>query len=299
MPCFTCEICCREFVRKDYLQKHLQRKFKCNPMEFIKNRKRITKNHQESPRITKNHQESPSLVLATKDAPCEYCGNIISKRLLNRHQRNNCKKIPQYIKKKLLEKYNCNKKHIKALEVSKIVNSNNSTVNSHNTTNNITNNNNITVKINPLGCENTDFLKKKDIIKIINRCYMAIPDLIMKIHDRPENKNFFIPNFNKKDMAFLNKEHEIEYNDYDNICETIISKNIERLDSYFYKFETELTKHIKERMKTVMKENDNEELNEKYMKNIKYYLMNISKKNKIALTKFIENIEKQIQNKKI
>ena len=50
-------------------------------------------------------------------------------------------------------------------------------------------------------------------------------------------------------------------------------------------------------MKSVMRENDNEELNEKYMKNIKYYLMNVSKKNKIALNKFIENIEKQLKSK--
>ena len=303
MPSFSCERCCREFGRKDYLQKHLQRKYPCKPMEFKQSPKTITKNHQESPRITENHQESHQPELDSNLTPCEYCCKNITKRLMNRHHRDNCKKIPKSVKNNLLERYNNNKKHIKALEVSKVINSNNS--NSNNTTNNtttnshnnITNNNNITIKINPLGKENTDFLKNSDILNIINRCYMAIPDMIMKIHDRAENKNFFIPNVNRKDMAYLGENNEIEYNDYNEICEKIISDNIQRLDTYYYKFEKKLSKHIKKRMKSVMRENDNEELNEKYMKNIKYYLMNVSKKNKIALNKFIENIEKQIKSK--
>ena len=303
MPSFSCERCCREFGRKDYLQKHLQRKYPCKPMEFKQSPKTITKNHQESPRITENHQESHQPELDSNLTPCEYCCKNITKRLMNRHHRDNCKKIPKSVKNNLLERYNNNKKHIKALEVSKVINSNNS--NSNNTTNNtttnshnnITNNNNITIKINPLGKENTDFLKNSDILNIINRCYMAIPDMIMKIHDRAENKNFFIPNVNRKDMAYLGENNEIEYNDYNEICEKIISDNIQRLDTYYYKFEKKLSKHIKKRMKSVMRENDNEELNEKYMKNIKYYLINVSKKNKIALTKFIEKIEKQIKSK--
>ena len=304
MPSFSCERCCREFGRKDYLQKHLLRKYPCKPMEFKQSPKTITKNHQESPRITENHQESHQPELDSNLTPCEYCSKNITKRLMNRHHRDNCKKIPKSVKNNLLEKYKKNKKHIKALEVSKVINSNNS--NSNNTTNNttttnshnnITNNNNITIKINPLGKENTDFLKNSDILNIINRCYMAIPDLIMKIHDRAENKNFFIPNVNRKDMAYLGENNEIEYNDYNEICEKIISDNIQRLDTYYYKFEKKLSKHIKKRMKSVMRENENEELNEKYMKNIKYYLINVSKKNKIALTKFIEKIEKQIKSK--
>jgi hypothetical protein len=305
MPSFSCERCCREFGRKDYLQKHLQRKFPCKPMEFKQSPNLTTFNHVLPHLTTFNNQEPRPLDLDSNHTPCEYCSKNINKKMMNRHYRDNCKKIPKSVKNNLLEKYKKNKKHIKALEVSKVINSNNSnttnnttnnttTTNSHN---NITNNNNITIKINPLGKENTDFLKNSDILNIINRCYMAIPDLIMKIHDRAENKNFFIPNVNRNDMAYLGENNEIEYNDYNEICEKIISDNIQRLDTYYYKFEKKLSKHIKKRMKSVMRENDNEELNEKYMKNIKYYLMNVSKKNKIALNKFIENIEKQIKSK--
>ena len=134
MPTFTCERCCREFRRKDYLQKHLHRKFPCKHMEFKKEKKRTTENHPEPPRTTQNHPEPLSLVLKEKDTQCEYCGIKVNKKMINRHQRNNCKKIPKYVKNNLLEKYNSNKKHIKALEARK-VNIQNSTVNSNNTTN--------------------------------------------------------------------------------------------------------------------------------------------------------------------
>ena len=62
-------------------------------------------------------------------------------------------------------------------------------------------------------------------------------------------------------------------------------------------FERELKEHIKKRMTNVMRENDNEELNEKYMEDIKFYLMNISRKNKKELNDFIDDTEKKIKNK--
>jgi len=323
MNVFTCEKCNRKFRRKDYLKKHIGRKFPCKEVKkkiSIKESLRITKNHQESLRITKNHQESFYIKKKKKkEFDCEYCNKKISKRLINRHQREVCIKIPKLVKHNLIDKYNNNKKHIKALELSKLVkcenkknsninniinatnslNTTNNTINNttNNTLNNITNHH-ITVKINPLGEENTDFLKKKDILKIINRCYMAIPELIETIHNRPENRNFYISNINKKTIAYLNKKNEISYNNYENICEKIINSNIKRLDKYFNEFEKELTNNIKKRMINILKENFYEELNEKYIKNIKFYLMNISKNNKKELNKFIDIMEEEIKNEK-
>ena len=228
---------------------------------------------------------------------------------MKRHQREHCLSIPNKIKKKLLEKYNKNRKHIKSLEVAKTtnINTNINNTNSNNTTNNQINNNtinnnitnNVTIKINPLGQENIDFLKKEEIITIINRCYMAIPDLIMKIHNRKENMNFFIPNFNKKTMAYLDKNNEIKYNDYNEICEKIINNNIKRLGTYFKDHKQELESHIKNRMKKVIQENNDEVLNSKYIDNIKYYLMNKSRKNKKQLNKFIDELEKKIKVKSV
>jgi len=230
---------------------------------------RITQNHLESPRITENHLDSLAIVLSENNDGCEYCKKNISKRLIKRHQREHCLSIPNKIKKKLLEKYNKNRKHIKSLEVAKTTNintnSNNNTTNNQINNNTINNNitNNVTIKINPLGQENTDFLEKEEIITIINRCYMAIPDLIMKIHNRKENMNFFIPNFNKKTMAYLDNNNEIKYNDYNEICEKIINKNIKRLGTYFKEHKQELESHIKNRMKKVIRDNNDKELNNK------------------------------------
>ena len=334
-----CLRCSKEFKFPYLLKKHNGRKYPCKLVENIN----VKKTNRKEPKGTERNRKEPkgtlkkneigtnlesteyNQIVSIKKKVCEYCDLELCRNTLNRHLRTKCLKVPKYIKERIIEKFEKNKNHIKALELRKIkeqnskvinntlnVNNNTNTTNNttnntvntntnninttNNTTNNITNNN-ITLKIHPLGNENLDFLKNSDIVNIINRCYMAIPEMIMKIHDRPENNNFFIPNFNKKEIAYLGENNTLEYNNYNEICEQIINKNIERLDSYYYRFEKQLTKHIKKRMKNVMRENNNEELNKKYMKNIKYYLMNVSKKNKIALTNFIENIEKQIISK--
>ena len=52
---FKCTRCHISFRRKDYLQKHLQRKYPCKVVEIEilkKESLRITENHRESPRIT-------------------------------------------------------------------------------------------------------------------------------------------------------------------------------------------------------------------------------------------------------
>ena len=343
MSLHICLRCSKEFKFPYLLKKHNGRKYPCKLLENINvkktnlNQPKPTQTNLNQPKPTfkkneiGNNLESPEYnqIVSVKNINCEYCKKVLHKNMINRHLRNGCLIVPKAIKNRLIEKFEKNKNHIKALELKKTkeqnskvinntlnVNNNTNTTNNttnntvnkntntntnninttNNTTNNITNNN-ITLKIHPLGDENLDFLKNSDILNIINRCYMAIPEMIMKIHDRPENNNFFIPNFNKKEIAYLGENNTLEYNNYNEICEQIINKNIERLDSYYYRFEKQLTKHIKKRMKNVMRENNNEELNKKYMKNIKYYLMNVSKKNKMALTNFIENIEKQIISK--
>ena len=313
MSFHICLRCCKEFKFPYLLKRHSDRKYPCKVLE--------NEIHQKEPlRTTQNHLKPLVLVLSNKQAECEYCNQNVNKKMLKRHQREHCLSIPNKIKKKLLEKYKKNRKHIKSLEVAKTtnintninMNINNTNSNNNNTTNNQINNNttnnqinnnnitnNVTIKINPLGQENTDFLEKEEIITIINRCYMAIPDLIMKIHNRKENMIFFIPNFNKKTMAYLDNDNEIKYNDYNEICEKIINKNIKRLGTYFKEHKQELESHIKNRMKKVIRENNDEVLNSKYIDNIKYYLMNKSRKNKKQLNKFIDELEMKIKVKSV
>ena len=275
----TCERCEKVFKFPYMLKKHLMRKYPCKGLE--KNLPQLTSINLNLPQLT-----SINLRGENKDfTVCKFCKKSISKKNIRRHLRNICIEITVKEKNKLIDKYNRHKKNKnQILIVNKTVNN----IYSNNTTN-ITNNN-IIVKINPFGQENTEFLEKEDIIRIINRCYMAIPDLIKKIHSRPENRNFFIPNFNKKIMAYMNKKNEIMYDDYSKICEFLINKNILRLDKYFKQFENELKENIKKRMLNVVKENYNEELNEKYMEDIKFYLMSIKKKNKKDLHELIDGV---------
>ena len=126
---------------------------------------------------------------------------------------------------------------------------------------------------------------------------MGVPALIKKIHNHPDNHNIYISNLRNGVMAILNKENEIEYNDYTEICEQLIEKNMDRLDEYFIEFESLLKDSVKKRMQKVISLNNQRELTDKYMEDIKYYLMTISRKNKKDIHRFIDKIENQIKLK--
>ena len=301
-----CSRCHKEFKYPYLLEKHKQRKYPCKEAVI----KRTSENLREPLRtsleivpISKKNDTTPKI-------NCKWCKMDIYIKNVNRHHRESCIYIPKNIKNAIIEKYNKNKKHLKSLQLvsssenNKIINNTNSNTNSNNTSNNNSNNivnnnsnnnnitnNNITVKINAFGEENTDFLTKKDKLKLINRCYMSVPELIKKIHDRPENRNLYMPNLNKNLLVYLNKKNELEYNNYDEVCERLISKNILRIDDYFAEFENELKKSVKARMIKVLTSSNNGEQDEKYMEDIKYYLMTISKKNKKDLNSFIDKLE--------
>ena len=172
----------------------------------------------------------------------------------------------------------------------------NNSINSNNNIHNVSNNvqNNITIKINPFGQENTDFLTKEEKLKIINKCYMSVPALIETIHNHPENRNFYISNKKNGVMAILYHNNETEFNDYDEICNQLIEKNMDRLDDYFSEFENELKESVKSRLQKVISSNEDDTLNDKYITDIKFYLIKISKRNKKEIKKFIDKLELQL-----
>ena len=289
----VCLRCYKEFNFPYMLKKHMERKYPCK--ERNNNLPQFTSINLNLPQLTSINLTIPHKKKEEKII-CTFCCISISKKNKRRHLRNNCLKISVNEKNNIIEKYNTHKrnKNNQIAIISKTVNNN--IINSNNVTNNnITNN--ISIKINPFGQENIDHLNKTDILRIINRCYMAIPDLIKKIHNRPENRNFYIPNFNKKTIAYLNKKNEIIYDDYKKICELMIIKNIKRLDEYFNEFENELKESIKDRMIKVLEENYYEKLNDKYIDDIKFYLINITKKNKKELNEFMDGIEDTLKSK--
>jgi len=316
---YSCFKCSREFKRSDYLKKHIERKFSCNLL-YVENDPKIIPNNPKQSQIIPNNPKSHNSV-SKSNFKCKYCKKVYksSNGLYKHINEIRCKELPTKVlkmlilnkKNKIIKKKIENNKQLLTLAQNNSNNLNTSTTNNFNNfnnsnnINNINNNNNntlnnnitnnVTIKINPFGEENTDFLTKKEKIKLINKCYMGVPSLIKTIHNRPENRNFYIPNMNKNILAYINDKNEIEYNDYNTICDKLIQKNIDRIDEYFCEFQKELKDNIQKRMIKVIEENNNNNLATKYMDDIKYYLMTISKNNKKDINKFIDNIEMEIK----
>ena len=312
MKIYKCIHCSKEFKRSDYLKKHLNRKFPCT---INNGYKMDTKSSQNNPKIIpKSSQKFPKKnpknpVLKNEENEkkyfCKFCEKKYkTKNGLYKHVNElRCTKIPNKERQIILVKKN-NKEINKKIEISKIINntlnhnSNNTTNNNttnNNTTNNNTTNNNLTIKINPFGKENTSFLTKSQKIKILNKRYMGVPALIKAIHDRPENRNFYLKNINKKIIAYMDDDKELVFNDYDTICRKIVQNNIERIDDYFEEINGEIKANTKSRLLKILEESNTGELDEKYMNNIRFYIMNISKKNKQELNEFLDKIAIQIK----
>ena len=85
-------------------------------------------------------------------------------------------------------------------------------------------------------------------------------------------------------------------NDYNDVCQQILQDNVERLDELFSELETEVNESIKDRLEKVFKKVEAGKLDKKYLKDIKMYVLNNSKRNKDEINNYIDNIEKSIVN---
>ena len=159
----------------------------------------------------------------------------------------------------------------------------------NNTTNNIINN--FTLKINPLGQENTSFLTKEDKIRLLERMYNGVPELIKTIHSHPENRNFFLPNINKNIVAYLNSNNEIQYDNRDEICQQIIDNNIDRLDDFFNEFKNEIKTTMKDRIEKIIDKNQESANHDKYFNEVNLFLLKISKKHRKELNTYLDKLE--------
>jgi hypothetical protein len=233
---------------------------------------------------------------------CEYCQKKFKNvRSLYRHKNElRCKKMPHDEKSQIIQY--CNNKTIQKIKSDNpILNINQGTINNtiNNTVNNNINqtiNNTFEVKINPVGKEDTSFLTKQDKLRILGRIYNSIPELIKTIHDNPVNRNFFLPNTNKNIVACLNNSNQIEYNDYNQMCQKILQDNVDRLDELFNELETDVNESIKCRLGSVLQKVEKGELDKKYLKDIKLYIFNASKRNKEDITNYIDNIEQNMNH---
>lgn len=321
-PCFIGQPKCNQNVTKMYP--------KCN-QNVTKGKKVVTEfestnlininspnldvNHTQNSKMNTNLNDNiqmsknpikPSLNASYK---CEFCKRSFKHlRSIYRHKNElRCKKMPDKELVKIINKKG-NKSIVSFKEdnnINELINTkefkgiNNGTINNNNyninNTQNITNiTNKIELKINPMGQEDLSFMTKEDKLRIIGRMYNGITELVKTIHNYPENRNFFLPNTNKNVIAYLNRDNEIEYNDYNEMCEKILQDNMERLDELMTELETEVHGSIRKRLEKVFKKVDNGELDKKYLKDIKLYVLNNSKRNKDEINQYIDNIEKQL-----
>ena len=262
----------------------------------------------------KDLDKSNSIILKN-DGVCEYCGRHFKHiRNLYRHKNElRCKKMPKKEKqiilsqcqnKRIKEKNgfdieiynkNSNKDHINQFVNNGTINVNNIDNSKNvNNINNIANVNNINININPLGQEDLTLLTKEEKLKILNRVYNAVPELIKTIHNKPNNRNFYLSNRNKNIVGFVNQKNELEYGDYEDICHKLINDNVCRLDDLYTELETEINTTIKNRLESVIAKNESGELDDKYLENIKFFIINTAKKNKKIITDYIDSIEKEI-----
>ena len=257
---FLCKFCKKEFSAYTSVKRH-QNELRCDKMKESEMNKIILK--KKNKKIEKIKKDSTTLSLLKKNSENE---NFENENLKN-------------FKKIINNNGTINN-----------TTNNNSNNNSNNTINN-TINNNIEIKINPVGKEDTSFLTKEDKLRILNRIYNSIPELVRTIHNHPSNRNFYLPNTNKNVIACLNNQNEIEYNDYNDVCQQILQNNVERLDELFTELETEVNESIKNRLSGVIQKVDDGKLDKKYLKDIKLYILNNSKRNKNEILEYIEQIE--------
>ena len=308
---YSCSLCSFKSKIKTHYVRHTQTK-KHKKAEIEREKKdplRSPEKPREAPRNPEKPREAPCPInddLTPENNWCEFCHTNISKKHLKRHYRVSCIKIPINLKNKYIEKYNKDKRVNKQTALITTNNINNiSNINTNSNSNNINNNNNgtinnniqqnnITVKINPLGQEDISFLTEKDKLEILAKRFMGVPELIKRIYGNPKNKNFFIPNVNKKVIAYLNEDNKLEYDNYCTILNQIIDENKDRFDDFYHELIDKINSKLIDRVAVVIQEHsNNEKINDKYMDDIKFNLISNSRE----IKELIENYMKEIKEK--
>lgn len=156
-----------------------------------------------------------------------------------------------------------------------IASSNNNDTNNYNT--NIQNQQ-INFYINGYGNENIDNISTKDWHRILNKKYLALPELIKKIYiDIEENRNIYVPSHKDKYGMIYNGEHwemrELKY-----ILEELVRDNIDRMYDFINKPSTQVKDELYTKIDEIIDRITNEDtVRQGYKEKIKILLMNNKK----------------------
>lgn len=241
---YTCTRCKKIFKQKIDYVRHINRKRPCQVVydndddkldiniDVVNTVSEIGSNDPQN--STNGPQITP------KKYQCKYCKRYLSRKAhLNRHY-TTCKRkkeideenkvIYEAILKKMMEyeakmmEYQSQNQQLaqkcemleNRISGGMIINNTDNSNNSTNTNTNIdnsvnnTNNgivNNVSIQINALGNENTDYLTTKDKVEIVEKMHKSIITYIEKIHfnpDHPENHNVYFQNLKNSYGAMFN-----------------------------------------------------------------------------------------------
>ena len=194
-----CNRCYKEFTHTGTYMKHINRKFPCKKLHDM-----------SIPKHTENTTKVNIPQMSKKSLSCNFCYKVFKQQFtLNRHMKNNCKVIKNndnrllnHIMKELKEIREENQKLKTDIKKIKTVNTINNTVN--NTDNKVINSNNKTtnnINMVVFGHEDMELLKEHHLKWILNKGYLAVPELAKIMHfndNKPGYQNVYISNMRDK-----------------------------------------------------------------------------------------------------
>jgi hypothetical protein len=274
---YTCNNCSKKFKNKTDFIRHLNRKFPCKKILYIKTDQDVNtisssiKNGinesqriiSESQRITKNSEINKIV-----KHECNYCNKIFSTNSnLRRHERLYCKVIKQnklnetiLLKKEIILLKNQNKK------IMKIINNNNQVIKQNNITNNNTNKLNANHSFNTVnnivkfGNEDLDYITDNVYKKLMNKGYQSVPQLINYIHfnkNKPENHNIIKTNMRDNKISIFDGEKFILV-DKQNILEQLYDTKSEIIEMKFDEIKDDLSDKVINKISRFIRDKDND-----------------------------------------
>ena len=323
MSSHICLICNKKFRDSWVLKRHQQNSKTCSPVYQLNNKSQLIKNSNEDIRNLKGNISEKELINeedTTESYNCIYCNkNYCHRQSLFKHQMKckfnvkkekeisikkskKSKKNKKYKKSKLKDekKISEEKDILEEKNISEEKNIANITLrqdNCNNTINNTINNNttlNIThhIHINPHGKEDLSFLSQKDKDDILSKKYKGIPELIKKLYQLPENRNFYKINQNKKIIAYIDNEGKIKHSKEDKIKNNILVDNLSRFEDFFESNSNRLKPYMQKQLQKVILESNEGKLNEKYMEDIELIMLDINQDNKKQIQTYLTSLQK-------
>ena len=148
-------------------------------------------------------------------------------------------------------------------------------------------------KVNPVGFENTDMLKNKEIADRIHGGGLnAFVELIKAVYSHAQNHNVALFNRREKLVKYINSSGEIEITTLQKMLDLLVMNNIDVLDNFLDDKDIPIRKTYKniiDKLKFIHEQDGDNPYLPKYLEALRLILLNISKSALDKITEF-ENV---------